>query len=205
MEQTAAEQAPKRKRRSRAKDAQAEVAGGGGIGSQLDTEHMAETGEVRAPEPEPEPRESLRAPLEPPTPFAFDAPPHFEPIPQDYLLYVSDRAQGRALLGVLVDEIELPRDRSSVRALMFVLLEPTPLVTADGTLVEGRPGQEVLVEVNHWLRRLVRAARDPQSVGEVWMRSVGRMRCDGGDTLTLWDLRHGRTFPRSSIKRGGAR
>lgn len=167
--------------------------------------------DVPAPEPtpelipEPQPKPPAPEPIEPPTPFAWEAPPHFEPIPQDFLLYSPDRAQGRALLGVLVDEIELPRDKSAGRALVFVLLEPVPLVTADGTIVEGRPGQEVLVEVTHFLRRLLRAARDPQNVGEVWLRPVGRMRADGGDSLTLWDLRFGKLFPRAQIKRGGPR
>lgn len=162
------------------------------IGSELDVKHLAETGEVRAP-------------IEPPTPFAWEPPPHFEPVPQDFLLYSPDRSQQRALLGLLVDEIEFPRDRSMGRALVLVLLEPVPLVTADGTLVMGRPGQEVLVEVTHFLRRLVRAARDPNSVGELWMRPVGHMRTDGGDTLTLWDIRGGKIFPRHTIKRGGVR
>lgn len=154
--------------------------------------------ELAAPEPAPEP-------IEPPTPFAWEAPPGFEPVPQDFLLFVPDRAQGRAILGILVDEIELPRDRSTGRALVLVLLEPAPLVTAEGTIVEGRPGQEVLVEVTHFLRRLVRAARDRESVGELWLRPIGRMRADGGDSLTLWDIRHGKTFPRASVRRGGAR
>lgn len=143
--------------------------------------------------------------MEPPTPFAWESPPGFEPIPQDFLLYSAERSQGRALLGILVDEIELPRERSTGRALVLVLLEPVPLVTADGTLVEGKPGQEVLVEVTHFLRRLLRAAKDREQVGEVWLRSVGWMAADSGDRLPLWDLRHGRTFPRSSVKRGGPR
>jgi hypothetical protein len=163
------------------------------------------------PEPEPEPKpaskprpepEADAPPVEPPTPYAYAAPEHFEAIPQDFLVYSPEHAQGRALLGVLVDEIELPRDRSTGRALVLVLLEPVPLITADGTIVEGRPGQEVLVEITHFLRRLVRAARDPKTVGEVWLRPIGRLPTAAGDSITLWDLRHGKTFPRSSVRRG---
>lgn len=156
-----------------------------------------------APKPRPEPEaEADAAPVEPPTPYAYAAPEHFEAIPQDFLVYSPEHAQGRALLGVLVDEIELPRDRSTGRALVLVLLEPVPLITADGTIVEGRPGQEVLVEITHFLRRLVRAARDPRTVGEVWLRPIGRLPTSSGDSITLWDLRHGKTFPRSSVRRG---
>jgi hypothetical protein len=145
--------------------------------------------------PEPEP--------EPPTTFSWDAPSHFQKIPQDFLIYSPDRCDGRSILSIPLDVIDLPRDKSTIKALVCMLLEPTLLVDADGTAVEGRVGQEVLVECGHFLRRLIRAAMDPRNVGEVWMRPIGKLRGEGGDAITLWDIRYGKTYPRDKVKRSG--
>lgn len=137
----------------------------------------------------------------PPTTFAYESPEGFAPLPQDFLIYSPDHCDGRSILCLPVDVIDLPRSQSSIKALVCLLLEPTLVVDAMGHVVEARAGQEVLVECGHFIRRLIRAAMDPKSVGEVWMRPSGKMSSEGGDTITLWDIRYGKTFPRDQIRR----
>ena len=51
----------------------------------------------------------------------------------------------------------------------------------------------------------MRAALDKQSVGEVWLRPDPQVRLQYGvDHHAAWITRHGKMFPRSSIKRAAA-
>lgn len=165
---------------------------------------MSESTENTETTEQPEPVNA--APPEPPTPFAWSPPEGFEPVSQDFLIYSPDNNHGRACFGVLLDAIDIPRDKSTIKALVMLLIEATMAVDADGRVVEARAGQEVLVECSHFLRRLLRAAHDQKSVGELWLMPVGKLAAEGGDTITLWDIRGGKVYPREKFsRRGGAR
>lgn len=191
-----------RSRKSRAKEQKAEPS------TEPSAEHSTKPSTEPSTEPSAEPSAAVAEadsvpPKEPPTPFAWEAPEGFQKLPQDFLIYSPDAAQGRSILCIPLDVIDMPRDKSTIKALVCMLLEPTPLVDADGTIVHGQVGQEVLVECGHFVRRLVRAALDPKNVGEVWMRAIGKLRAEGGDSITLWDIRYGKVYPRDKIKRIG--
>lgn len=143
------------------------------------------------------PAQEIKAP---PTSFAFEPPPNFVRIPHDFLLFDPERCDGRALLGVPYNVISLPKQTSVGKAIVFCAIEPTPCVLADGRIVECKPGEDVLLEVSHWLRRLTRGAMDQENVGEVWARPIGRRRSQDGDFIMEWDLRSGRTWPRNDFK-----
>lgn len=167
------------------------------VGINVNLGAFASEDAVPAPPAPPEPEPA------PPTQFAWEAPQHFQKLPQDFLIYSPDHCAGRAILSIPLDVIDIPRDKSTIKALVCLLLEPAPVIDADGSIVEARIGQEVLVECGHFIRRLIRAALDPRNVGEVWMRPVGKLTGEGGDTITLWDIRYGKTYPRDKVKRSG--
>lgn len=161
-------------------------------------EAQEQTAVAQPPSPfQPEPE----APKPPPTMFAFVPPEHMTRIPHDYLLFDPERCDGRALFGVPHTVVPLPKQTSVGQAIVFCAIEATPCVVADGRIVECKPGEDILVEVSHWLRRLLRGALDQQSVGEVWARPVGKRRTQDGDFIMEWDLRSGRTWPRNEFRR----
>ncbi len=158
-----------------------------------------------APAPEPHVTPFASEPVtetkvEPPTPFAFEPPPNFSRVPHDYLLFDPERCSGRALLGVPYHVIDLPKQSSVGKAIVFCAIEPTPCVVSDGRVVDCKPGEDVLVEVSHWLRRLMRGAMDQENVGEIWARPVGKRKTQDGDFLMEWDLRSGRIWKRADFK-----
>lgn len=155
--------------------------------------------------------------LAPPTPYAWEPPPGFDPVPQDFLLYHPDFCDGRAIFGILVDAIPLLFQRGpgtegtvvpAVWGLIVQLMEDTLALdpSASRRVIVARPGQEIMVGADHVaLRRLVRAALDPQSVGEVWLRPDPQVRLlYGADHHQAWITRHGKNFARKSIKRSAA-
>lgn len=158
---------------------------------------------VDTPPPAPSQQQSQQSQQESVPDFAMRPPPHFERLPPDYSLYDPLRCQGRVILGVPITSIELPKQTSSGRALVIRLLHPTLVVDNMGQLFEARTGQDILLEVSHWLRALVRRAHDEKHVGEVWLRPGELRKAVGGDVIPDWDIWYGRLFPRDQFMKGG--
>jgi hypothetical protein len=164
------------------------------------------------PFPDQPPQVPPQAPPAPPTQsqsaqpgseFALRPPPHFEVLPPDYPLYDPLRCMGRSILGVPLTSIELPKQTSAGRALVIRLLQPTLVIDGIGRLFEARIGQDILLEVSHWLRALVRRAHDEKHVGEVWLKPGELRKCVGGDVMPDWEIYYGRLFLRDQFMKGG--
>lgn len=168
------------------------------------------------PAPTPQPQTAANDPsvIVPPTPFAFEPPPGFTTIPQDFLVYHPDFGQGRAIYGMLVDAIPLLWTQASnsqgvipaMYGLIVQLIEETLVIDPTwNTAIVAKSGQEIMVGADHVaLRRLVRAALDPKQVGEVWLRPNLEMQVKYGEMdYRAWDTRAGRTFRRQDVKRTG--
>jgi hypothetical protein len=156
------------------------------------TEEQAKT--EQPPPPFPSAATTTETQVQPQDMFETRPPLHFERLSPDYSLYDPFRCRGRVILGVPITSMELPKQESAGRALVIRLLHPTLVVDNIGRLMEARVGQDILLEVSHWLRALVRRAHDEKHVGEVWLRP-GEFR-----KSEIW---HGRLFPRDQFLKGG--
>lgn len=133
----------------------------------------------------------------PAPPYAFSPPDGFQVVPSDFYTYSPDRAGGRAIYGILLHFLDL----NPGKGLLFVLIEPTLCLAADGlTLVEAPIGAKVMVPAGFELRKLIRKAVDPTKVGEIWMRPTQKVALENGDYMWFWDVRYGAIHSRQLVE-----
>ncbi len=132
--------------------------------------------------------------------FGFAPPPSFEAVPPDFVLYDPERANGRAILGILHHTMELPKQHSAGRALVITCMEPTLVVDNTGRVFESAIGQDIIVEATFWLVCLIRRAMDKDKVGEIWIRPLRKVMCAGGDYQYEWEIRGGRLHDRTTFR-----
>ena len=114
----------------------------------------------------------------------------FQTIETDRFMYKVDACGNKALVGWLIDKIEMtPIKGRSWDAFVVRTTEPSLACDREGQVIETVPGQEVLIPATHQLAQFMsRAAAHPSLAFKVYIKPKGKIQIGGGQSMQTYKL-----------------